>query len=114
MSIRPTTLRQRVRKSGICPQPWKHYKGEIQRLPISAQTLFKNKGLPCDVLEIELRIEGWLSEDESLWDVINELSGLKRSLIIPDTNTDPWDDTWTEEDFIYFYEYNNDRSRVYG
>jgi len=101
-----STLRQRIRPKGISPYPWKHYKGEIRRLPISAQTLFKNSGLPWDILEIELKNEGWLSYDETIWDVLSNMNDLKRSLNPVDINIDPWDETWTEEDFVYFYENN--------
>ncbi len=99
-----TTLRQKLRKVGISPYPWKVKKGEIALLPISAQTLFKKGGLPSDIWELELRDEGWLGEDESLMDVLSTHKGLYRRLHydVP-SDIEPWDDTWTEEDFVHFF-----------
>ena len=99
-----TSLRQRIRKVGISPQPWKQYKGEIRLLPISAQTLFKNKGLPWDILEIELCNEGWLFQEESLWEVISDIKGLYRELPVKEVSNEVWDDSWSEEDFINYFE----------
>jgi len=97
-------LRQRIRPVKINPQPWKHYRGEIRLLPVSAQCLFANRGLPWDVLEIELRGEGWLSESEDLWNVISTDVGLKRTLDGSHDIEEPFDDTWTDEDYKYFYD----------
>ena len=101
------TLRQRLREHKISCHLWKQYRGEIQRLCISAQCLFSNKGIPWDIVEMELRDEGWLLIEESLWDVLQYEHELKRTL---DGNDDwdigemPFDDTWTEEDYINFEE----------
>ena len=100
------SLRQRIRKTGISPQPWRRYKGEIRLLPISAQTLFKNKGLPWDIWETELKSEGFLSEEENLWVALSSEKRLM-SKIDADVCEDPWDETWTEEDFIHFYSKDN-------
>jgi len=51
------TLRQRIRSVKVLAQPWRIIKGIIKEYPISAKTLFSNKGLPYDILEIELRQE---------------------------------------------------------
>jgi len=96
-------LRQRIRKVKICCQPWKYYKGEIRLLPISAQCLFSNKGLPWDILEIELKNESWLFEEENLWDILSTEQGLKRILNGEYNSVDPFDSTWTDEDYIHFY-----------
>jgi len=101
------TLRQRLREHKISCHPWKHYRGEIQRLCISAQCLFSNKGIPWDIVEMELRDEGWLLIEESLWDVLQYEHELKRTLDGNDnwdTGEMPFDDTWTEEDYINFEE----------
>ena len=95
-------LRQRIRKGKISCQPWKQYKGEIKLLPISAQCLFANNGLSWDVLEIELRNEGWLTEEENLWDVLAHPLGLYRTLE-HEAEKEPFDETWTEEDYINYY-----------
>lgn len=97
-------LRQRIRKDKICCKPWKHYRGEIRLLPVSAQCLFSNKGLNWDILEIELKSEGWLLQNEELWEVLSNESGLKRQLNYNNNlPEEPFDDTWTEEDYIHFY-----------
>lgn len=94
-------IRSRLRKDGIRCQPWRLWKGEIKNLPISAQTLFKNSGIPIDILERELTVEGWLSYEECLLDCLSDIDFLKRTLddefssgfgLIPDD--------WTEEDFV--------------
>jgi len=98
-----TTLRQRIRVDKISCQPWKRYRGEIKRLPISSQCLFANCGIPWDIFEISLKEEGWLLENESLWDVLSMDSGLKRRLDHSVSDDEPFDDTWTDDDYEYFY-----------
>jgi len=96
-------LRQRIRPVKISPQPWKHYRGEIRLLPVSAQCLFANRGLPWDILETELRGEGWLSDNENIWGIISTDSGLKRTLDGSHGLEGPFDDTWTDEDYENYY-----------
>jgi len=73
-------------------------KGEIRSLPISAQTLFCNEGIPWDILEMSLRQEGFLKDDEELWEVLRW--DLKRvplgqeSFIMNDPTNQ-----WEQEDF---------------
>jgi len=94
-------LRGRLRKQKIKCSPWKKYKGEISNLPISAQCLFSKNGLEWDILEIELRNEGWLFENEELWAVLSDPNGLKRQLNY--TEETPFEDSWTDEDYKHFY-----------
>jgi len=92
-------LRTRLRKDGIRCQPWVLMKGEIRLLPISAQALFCNEGIPWDILEMSLQQEGYLKEDEELWSVLRE-GDLKRvplgqeQFVINDPT-----DQWGREDF---------------
>lgn len=97
-------LRQRIRPIKISCQPWRQYKGEIKLLCVSAQCLFSNKGLPWDILEIELKNENWLLENENLWDILSTENNLKRTLDGNHDINDPFDGTWTEEDYKYFYD----------
>lgn len=98
-----TNLRQRIRSTKICCQPWRQYRGEIKLLCVSAQCLFANNGLPWDILEMELKGEGWLQESENLWDVMSTEQGLKRTLDGNYGIDDPFDETWTDEDYEHFY-----------
>jgi hypothetical protein len=101
-----STLRQRIRKGGINCTPWSAYKHEIQNFPVSSKCLFKKDGLSVDVLEMELKSEGWLTQDETLMDVLLDVNNLKRKLDYSDDedlNDEPFDDTWTLEDYEYFY-----------
>ena len=98
-----TSLRQRIRPVKISCKPWKQYGGEIGLLCVSAQCLFSNNGLPWDVMEIELRLEGWLMDDENLWDVLSTEHALKRTLKGIVDDEPPFNETWTEEDYINFY-----------
>jgi len=92
-------LRSRILQDGIRCQPWQWVKGEIKLLPVSSQTCFRNDGLSWDVLEISLKQEGYLREDEELWQVL-AAGDLKRvpfgqeNFIINDPR-----DGWVEEDF---------------
>jgi hypothetical protein len=101
------SLRQRLRKDGINCLPWKYWRGEIKSLPISSQTLFMRRGLPIDVLEEELKSEGWLFEHESLIEVISSEHNLRRKHIGADLQVGDeeaeFDETWTEEDYRAFY-----------
>ena len=65
-----SSLRQRVRKVKINCIPWRVWKGEIELLPISGKTLFSKRGLPIDILERELREEGWLFQGEVLLEAL--------------------------------------------
>lgn len=98
------TLRQRIRKVKIKCSPWRFYKREIQALCISGQCLFSKNGLPWDILEIELKDEGWLLHDESLWEILTSEQSLRRTLNFNCDDQDPFDETWTEEDYKYFYD----------
>lgn len=104
--MKALSLRQRIRPTKISCHPWKRYRSEISLLCVSGQCLFSNKGLPWDILEMELKSEGWLFEYESLWDVLASEQQLKRQLC-PDELKDPFDETWTEEDYINFYKGEN-------
>lgn len=104
------SLRQRIRKDKINCMPWKIYRYEVERLPISAQCLFAKGGISIDVLEMELRLEGWLFEDEILIECLaSPLILLRRHLSIDDNIVDdcPFDDTWTEDDYIHYYKGEN-------
>jgi hypothetical protein len=99
------TLRQRIRGAGIRCIPWSHWGGEIDYLPISAKTLFRRGGIPIDILERELKEEGWLFPGEDLLEVLKIESNIRRSMI--DAPTDDINDSefglvpedFTEEDF---------------
>lgn len=105
------SLRQRIRKCKISCKPWKRYGAEIKYLPVSSQTLFSNKGMAWDILEIELQDEGWLEPEESIWEVLADLNRLMMPHLseVHNKNEDPFDDSWTEEDYIFFY--NNGGSK---
>lgn len=102
------TLRQRIRKDKIYCQPWKYFKEEIKQFPISSKCLFANSGVPWDVLEPELKSEGWLFSDENLMNVLSCEDNLKRQHMSEMGNFDndisfgliPGD--WTEEDYEYY------------
>ena len=106
-------LRQRLRKDKICCRPWKHYKGEIKNLPISSQCLFSNNGIQWDIVEIELKEEGWLEQEESLWEVIAEPNGLKRKLNF-NISSEPFKDTWSDKDYIEYYKAIEERKNIYS
>lgn len=95
------TLRQRLRNGKINCLPWKYWKGEIEYLPISAKTLFAAGGISIDILERELKEEGWLFEDEVLLEVLK--TDLYREHLSEEYNEDssfglpPAD--FTEEDY---------------
>jgi len=97
------TLRQRLRETGINCLPWAIWKGEIELLPVSAQCLFKRSGLPIDIIERELIFEGYLSESESLIDVLKLKANLYRTVEIDDDNLGGFPDTWEEEDYVEYY-----------
>ena len=94
-------IRGRLRVVGIRCIPWRLWKGEIELLPISAQTLFKRDGVPIDALETELESEGFLFPEESLLELIKTDSGLKREPLETEYQSDMggFPDDWTEEDF---------------
>ena len=95
-------LRQRLRKfGGISCLPWKLWKGELEYLPISFRVLFKKNGIPIDIVEQELRDEGWLLDGEVLLEVLKDKSNLYRTLEWDSKDSDygnPPSD-WTEEDY---------------
>lgn len=98
-----TSLRQRIRSVKISCKPWKQYRGEIKLLCVSGQCLFSNKGSPWDIFEIELKSEGWLLDNETIWDALSTEQGLKRTLTGDVDDRPPFDETWTENDYINFY-----------
>ena len=97
-------LRSRILQSGIRCQPWRIWKGEIDLLPISSKTLFRNEGTPIDLLEIALKSEGYLLENEDLLEVIKIEANLKRRSFDEEEDIDSdMPDYWTEEDYEYYY-----------
>lgn len=101
------SLRQRIRYHKINCIPWKRYKYEVERLPVSAQCLFAKTGISYDVLETELIEEGWLFPGEELLECLqNNETLLRRHLseIESQGQADPFDESWTEEDYISFYD----------
>jgi hypothetical protein len=97
------TLRQRIRGHKINCMPWKRYRYEIQRLPISAQCLFARGGIPADVLEMELLEEGWLLPGEELLDVLQDGRNLKRERLSALDYEDDFTKGWTDQDFINYF-----------
>jgi hypothetical protein len=99
-------LRGRIRQNGIRCLPWRIWRGELESMPISSQTLFRRRGLPFDVLERELASEGYLRPDENLIDVLRIEINLFRVPMGEETldGVGGFPDDWTEEDFIDFYE----------
>ena len=97
-------IRTRILKSHINCIPWRGYwKGEIELLPISSQTLFSKNGQSLDQLEISLRMEGYLLETENLLELLTDPENLKRKKIdeLEDSNYGLMPDDWTEEDYEY-------------
>lgn len=72
-------------------------------MPISARTLFKNSGLSIDVIEQILQEEGYLSNDESLLELLKKEASLFRVPgIVSEAEIEfDWDfpDDWEEEDY---------------
>lgn len=100
-----TSLRQRIRKHKINCVPWKRYRYEVKRLPVSSQCLFSKNGISFDVLEMELREECWLYPKEKLLEVLCIESNLKRKHLSEIVSEEiPYDEGWTEEDYRYYYE----------
>lgn len=102
------SLRQRIRPTKINCCPWNRYKSIIKPLPISSKCLFSKKGLNWDVLETELKEEKWLDENENLLEVIELNSNLLRLNLyeLEPKFEDPFDETWTDEDYECFYNKN--------
>lgn len=97
------SLRQRIRKHGINCLPWKVYRYEVQRLPVSSQCLFKKGGVSLDVLETELISEGWLFDNEKLIEVLSTDTGVMRkhsSKDYEDSDFGMVPDDFTEEDYL--------------
>ena len=96
-------LRQRLRKHKIKCLPWKYWKGEVDYLPISSKTLFARYGIEIDVLETELRGEGYLQKDEILLEVLKLQSNLYRTpeeeKYFENGNFGLMPADWEEEDF---------------
>lgn len=101
-SLNPASLRQRLRGDKISCSPWRIYRGVIREFCISAKCLFANSGVPYDVIEMELKSEGWLYENENLLDVLRCDHNLKRELSITDPDMDTYGaipEDWTEDDY---------------
>ena len=47
---------------------------------LSFMVLFKNEGIPIDIVEEELLSEGWLLEGESLLEIMKDKNNLKRTI----------------------------------
>ena len=74
-------------------------------MPISAKVLFKTEGIPIDILEDQLHSEGgWLLGDETLLNVLQSPDGINRSNTYQAVTDEPFDSSWTEEDYIAFYD----------
>ena len=90
--------------------PWRVWRGEIELLPISSQTLFRRSGLPIDLLEIDLKSEGYLCRNENLLEVLKDAGNLKRYQFGSEEeaaeldNIGDFPDDWTDEDYQYFYQ----------
>lgn len=86
--------------------PWQVWKYEIKVLPISAQTLFANRGIEIEKVEEELKQEGYLHQSEILLEVLKEDG---RLLMSPqefntEENIGDFPEEWDEEDFLYYQE----------
>ena len=57
-------LRSRILRTYIKCIPWERWKGEIELFPVSSKTLFGKDGLSIDLLEIDLREEGYYSTEK--------------------------------------------------
>lgn len=98
-------MRYRILKSGIKCIPWKLWKGEIELLPISSQTLFRKNGVPIDLMEIYLKSEKYLLDEECLLELLKDENCLKRVSGIDnceDVDFGLMPDDFTEEDFLYW------------
>lgn len=85
--------------------PWKNWKGEIELLPISSKTLFRKDGLPIDLVENYLISEGYLSENETLLEILKDSNNLKRvpGIVEEDSQFGLAPDDWNEEDYEYYF-----------
>ena len=107
-------LRTRILQDYIRCIPWRYWKGEIGLLPISSKTLFARRGLSIDLLEIDLRSENFLLNDQVLLDVIKDEINLKCKKIgiqweeTEDSSFGLFPDDWIEEDYKY---YNNQKKK---
>ena len=102
-------LRCRILRDMIQCLPWQIWKGEIDYLPVSSKVLFARNGLPIDILERELKNEGYLSEEEILLEVLKIPENLKRRKFgefefEQDGDFGLMPNDWTEEDYLYYEE----------
>jgi len=94
------TLRQRIRPEKI---RLIGMLGEIYNMPISSKTLFARYGVPIDIVERDLKEEGYLLPNEVLLEVLKIEENLYRDTSLRDEHEDieygsvPED--WTEEDY---------------
>lgn len=78
-------------------------------MPVSSQTLFRRSGVPVDLLEIELRAEGYLFKNENLIEVLKHQENLKRQAFGSDGENEgfaglgDFPENWTDEDYQYFF-----------
>lgn len=101
-------LRTRIKKDMIYCLPWKVWKHELILLPISSQTLFARRGISIDILEAELKLEGWIHQNEVLLEVLKIQNNLNRRLNEEDKEEEvdigDFPEDWTEKDFLYYIE----------
>jgi len=99
-------LRTRLRKCLIKPpSKWKHFKLQHERYCVSVQTLFARRGLPWDIIQMELKSEGYLLPEEHLFEVLEDPCSIYRTSEDPsgksiedDTTLGDLPDDWSEED----------------
>lgn len=75
----PVTLRGRIRQAGGIN--FLNFKGEIKQMDTAVKFLSKKNGIPIDSLEKTLKTEGWIQNDETLLDLLNNKEVLKRGKI---------------------------------
>lgn len=98
-------LRTRILQTYIRCLPWKRWKGEIELLPVSSKTLFSKSGLSIDLLEIDLREEGFLLDNQCLLEFLkdtNNLKNRKQGEELEDISYGLLPEDWTEEDYEYY------------
>lgn len=100
------TLKTRIKKDMIYCLPWKIWKHEIKLLPISAQTLFAKRGIEIEKLEEELKLEGYIHQNDTLLEVLKNPRNLIATFSQKENCRESSDfgnfpDNWTEEDYRY-------------
>ncbi len=98
-------LRTRILQNHIKCIPWERWKGEIELLPVSSKTLFSKSGLSIDLLEIDLREEGYLLNTQCLLAFLKDTDNLKNRKQGEELEEESFGlipDDWTEEDYKYY------------